>query len=281
VAEPNVLSIHSGLSGSEVSALRGFRAFDVVWNAVGVREVPTNDPFSVRVRQGTFDSLAEEAVLQGTCCGGERSVVSGAVSAGGGQAAGLQVIRTDGDLARVPTMPPDARERISEALRTGNLVVVSTTPGTQASWWRIDRTTGTTLYVGSHGWGQGMIEYPADLIDIAIAHIPTWAAFIVKLVAVSVCVGASLVGAAAGGPTHSTAANVGVATLGVAICLLAFGMGFTAMAVGHGSGATALSVGSVVIEGIGAALEWAYHQIEATREGAQHKKEQPAPAPAP
>jgi hypothetical protein len=256
--------------------MRGFNAFDIVWNKVALRDGIKGDPFALLLRRGAFDSTAEEALLRQSCCGGERPDVSGAISASSSPGTKWQVLRSDGDLVHVPLLP-DARERVADALRAGQVVVMPGVDAAQAGWWTIDPATGQTLFIGSHGWGQTLTEQAKLAWAVATVEIEGWVPLVVKLVALSVCIMTNVSTAQVADPAHKTAATVGFVA-GTGICIVAAVAGIGSMAFTAEESLLPRLVG-IMAEMLGLGIEALHHmvesadeQIEATREGVKEKK---------
>ncbi len=148
LGSPNVLTTHFTFELDNSYSVR--HAFDWVVNDVGVI---ANDSVSVgriRLEQGVLDTILE-AAMSGS---GRRS----------GNAADLFASRgaATGEWHRVDVASPGsilsgaAEARIAEALKAGRIVVAPGKLGLdlEPAWWEIDRATGTTLGIGSRGWGQ-------------------------------------------------------------------------------------------------------------------------------
>jgi hypothetical protein len=111
----------------------------------------------------------------------------------------------------------------------GGYAVVAPTVASEDTviWWRIDKTTGQTLAIGSRGWGQverSLLEWAREsLNNFGALH------FIVELTLWGICV----VGSLMQGAGHESVASAGV---GIALCTIAAGLG---MASGGTSSAAA------------------------------------------
>lgn len=153
LGSPNVLTTHFTVeldNSHSVQHALVRHAFDWVVNDVGVL---TSDPVSVgriRLEQGVLDTILEVAMSG-----------SGRPS---GNAAELFASRgtATGEWHRVDAASPGsimsgaAAARIADALNAGRIVVAPGQLGRdlEPAWWEIDLATGTTLGIGSRGWGQ-------------------------------------------------------------------------------------------------------------------------------
>jgi hypothetical protein len=155
VNRPTIMAQHAILTSAGPGALTVNIALDIVAHPVGVDPFTNIDPPFARIIQGVSDSNAEALTLP------DADKVRGntADAFEKADAADWRLL-TPADEAEVAKLglDPDAAARLVADLRQGNLVVAGTTSGA-GGWWRINPTTGETLGIGPHGWGQAMVEY--------------------------------------------------------------------------------------------------------------------------
>jgi hypothetical protein len=148
LGSPNVLTTHFTVELDNSYSVR--HAFDLVVNDVGVI---ANDSVSVgriRLEQGVLDTILE-AAMSGS---GRRSGNAAELFASRGAATG-EWHRVD-VASPGSTLSGAAEARIADALNAGRIVVAPGQLGRdlEPAWWEIDLATGTTLGIGSRGWGE-------------------------------------------------------------------------------------------------------------------------------
>ncbi|MBE3073300.1 MAG: hypothetical protein IMZ67_10010, partial [Acidobacteria bacterium] len=155
LAEPNILAFHRGVSEGAGGALAAFNAYDIVWNQVAVMPPRRSESYGLRVRQGTLDSIAEEILIAGPCCGPDGSSPITTLPALGMPGAGWRLVRSADDTRNLQ-VPAATRARIAADVAGGFTVVAPTAAAAgPIVWWRIDKVTGQTLAIGDRGWGLG------------------------------------------------------------------------------------------------------------------------------
>jgi hypothetical protein len=167
VDRPNVMALKTAVrirpSGDWVVR----RSIDIVANSVAARPLPGLDSFSTRVMQGVTDTVAEASLTGGSERQGNASDLHEAAK----QAGNDPVVFSLADISRLDqvVLSTEARARITEDLRAGNIVVIpggssETENGNELAWWRIDPSSGATLGIGESGAGQAMVEYLVNTI---------------------------------------------------------------------------------------------------------------------
>ena len=154
---PNILSYRTTLFEDASGQLSARQGFDVVTNEVAVRPGAAGDPFDIRLRQGTADTSLED-LLAGGRSTGNASALLGASPVQGGWVVLRNV--ADPGLARL-SLGADVRARIEDQLRRGYIVVAPRAGAAdkdQVAWWQIEPKTGSTLGIGSQGWGQALTD---------------------------------------------------------------------------------------------------------------------------
>jgi hypothetical protein len=163
--QPNILTRHTFFAASP-EGIVAREATDIAWNDVGVDL--SADPFRTRLEQGVIDTNAEAVVPFG-----QRGVAA-AVNVGEAfrQSSKWVVLSSPNDppLATLP-LHDDVRVRLTQALASGDIVVVPAQPVTLTSrpfvgWWQIDRRSGRTLGVDDRGWGSTLSERSVKLLNI-------------------------------------------------------------------------------------------------------------------
>jgi hypothetical protein len=156
MSEPQLLTTHS-YPVAEGDRLAFRDATDIVANNFGV-SLAVPDGFHARLEQGILDTNAE-AFLQ-----------LGAVSFGNAGEAYAQsrAWTRIADRSEVSglKLPEDSRRSMAEDLSSGYDVVAPRVPIPMhredfVGWWRIDRSTGNALGIGTNGWGSELTESPA------------------------------------------------------------------------------------------------------------------------
>jgi hypothetical protein len=166
VDRPQLLSNHS-YAATERDAIVPREATDIVANEFGV-SLSVADGFLARLTQGVLDTNAEAMFpvrMDGFGNAAEAYKKSGAWAyvADAGQTGNLQ-------------LPPDSLRGISDDVSSGFDVVAprSSIPMAHenfSGWWRIDRNSGTTLGMGTNGWGDA--EYSVQT-NRAASQEPVW-----------------------------------------------------------------------------------------------------------
>ena len=158
VAQPNIVTSHD-YSVAEGGKLVPMRAIDIVANPLGVLPLPGLTIRRVRLDQGVLDTVTEQQLLGAAATGNtsqlyERSLAKGVA---------WHALREAGDLEKTKALPEDLRARMRADLGDGSWVcapeqTVECDGRSFGAWWRIDPDSGETLGIGSHGWGQAMVE---------------------------------------------------------------------------------------------------------------------------
>lgn len=150
LASPNILTTHFTVEIENPLAVR--RAFDVAVNDVGVVGNSAVPAARIRLEQGVLDTMMEAAMLEPD----QRSGNPADLFALRGGATG-QWRLIDAESPNL-LLPHGARARIADALAAGRMVVAPGQLGVdmEPAWWEIDPATGTTLGIGSKGWGPAM-----------------------------------------------------------------------------------------------------------------------------
>lgn len=128
------------------------RAVDLVSNEVGV-VLGDHRAGTIRLEQGVLDTLLEVALSP---TDGTPNNTAGLFSKRGDATGPWSVIR---DWPENSRLSASARARMAAAVAAGRTVVAPEWIGAEhePAWWEIDTATGTTLGVGSRGWGV-MVE---------------------------------------------------------------------------------------------------------------------------
>jgi hypothetical protein len=161
---PNILTSHFMVELEEPYSVG--HAYDIVINEVGVTANTSLAPGRVRLEQGMLDTILEATMSEPD----HRSGNTAELFASRGDATGAwQRVDTD---ARGLALPGAAQARVADALDRGLIVVA---PGRlereqEPAWWEIDPVTGTTLGIGSRGWGASAVS------DVTMRGIGTGAA---------------------------------------------------------------------------------------------------------
>ncbi|MGI9327898.1 MAG: transglutaminase domain-containing protein, partial [Pseudomonadales bacterium] len=150
LATPNILSTHYLLTLEDDLATR--IGIDLVANEVGVVPNSSIPAGRIRLQQGVLDT-ALEAALSDSDAGSNNT--SALFAHRGGETGEWRVIDADGP---APALPAMALARMRHAIQAGRLVVApeKLAPGQQPAWWEVDPNSGTTLGIGSRGWGQAV-----------------------------------------------------------------------------------------------------------------------------
>jgi hypothetical protein len=169
---PDILAYHDLVGIGPSGALSNSEGFDVVANEVAVRP-GTQDPFHARMAQGILDTNLESALLRIRSAGKRgTSLLANAADLlrqGGG---GWLVVHSATDAGwQAVQLPADVRARVDADLAAGYVVAVPsklvTVDGRAvATWWRLDRDSGSILGMGDRGWGQDMTEH--QMLEVAI-----------------------------------------------------------------------------------------------------------------
>jgi hypothetical protein len=148
---PNIFTTHYVPELSEGLVIT--RAVDLVSNEVGVVSGDFN-PAIIRLEQGVLDTVLEAALSSTEDVSGNTAELF----SHRGRATGQWSIahRWPEDSA----LPASARARMASAVDAGRTVVAPEwiDDGHEMAWWEIDMATGTTLGIGSRGWGQLLEE---------------------------------------------------------------------------------------------------------------------------
>ena len=217
LAEPNVIALHKGLSGRSLETLAGFAAFDIVWNEVAARRPATANAYELRVKQGVFDSITENTLMAGPCCGGVTNTQSGALPDGSARG-GWAVIRSPADVKALP-LAPDSQARIAADIAAGYVVVApALASDAKDMWWRVDPSTGGTLAIGGRGWGQGFVDYVITSYQSGGAVY-----FVFEFFLAFVCVTITVIQ----GIRHH---NLAAGAIGIVLCTVASAFGFAGAA---------------------------------------------------
>ena len=256
LAEPNIFSSHAGLSRDGTGSVGVYQAFDIVANRVSVLDAPSLDPFTVRLRQGVYDTNAEAFTLEATaCCGQWAKGVSGAAAAyEASLRSGAVWVRIDSK-NQLPTLsvPDDVRARMAADLESGLLIVAPREAGGDAAWWRVDPVSGETLGVGTRGWGSATTEYSFLTALKELMHNVVFQ-FGVKVVLLGFCMFAALIPAPHGTPKEIAEER----DVGALFCIAGavFGMpAIFATLAGDAYLATVLFINGLFWELMGMALE--------------------------
>ncbi len=157
---PNVFTSRRIVWQTPTNRLGACEGFDIVANEVA--PFPgTTDAFGIRIRQGIVDTNAEALLRGKSSCPAENT--SDLFAASGG-ADWLTLTSPDaGPLNKLEHVSADVRARIEDDLRGGSAVMVPSRPSSTAgrpaiAWWRVNKVTGTTLGIDSHGRGGNLTE---------------------------------------------------------------------------------------------------------------------------
>lgn len=132
------------------------QAFDLIATTPGVA---TQDRFGARVRAGVADTNLEALLAVGA----ETRTGDPAIADAFARAPGSwRIVRHADDLSG-SVLPADLVARVANDLDAGFVALVPTDARDAVGWWRIDPNTGTTLGLGSRGWGQATSEYAAEI----------------------------------------------------------------------------------------------------------------------
>ncbi len=244
LAEPNIVALHHGLSGTSLETLKGFAAFDIAWNEVAVMRSGPAVAYEVKIKQGAFDSIAENILMATSCCSGGGDAVGGSLPEGILRGK-LVAVRSAADIDAL-SLDQDAKARI-EAEVTAGYVVIAPAAASSAPfvWWRVDPSSGSTLAIGDRGWGQGFVEYYFTESYKRGGGMY----FAVEFVMTAVCFGLTAVQ----GIRHQ---NAGAFAVGLVLCTVGSGFGF-------GGAATE----SHLVHGLAWAIEALHYLIESWLEG--------------
>jgi hypothetical protein len=152
IARPNILTTHSFFRAGE--ELEIVQAVDIVANEVEVMAGGANAPSRIRLEQGVLDTVLEAALSARE--GPSHNTAE--LFALRGESTG-DWVRMQGS-SESSLLSAEARARTASAIAAGRLVVAPerVEKGTAPAWWEIDPTTGTTLGIGSKGWGTDITE---------------------------------------------------------------------------------------------------------------------------
>lgn len=156
LGSPNILTTHFTVDlGGSFSV---GRAFDLVVNEVGVAPAAQAPATRIRMAQGVLDTILEAALSEPD----ERSGNAAELFAQRGEASGgwhrVEAATEQRGLSE------ESGARIAVAMAAGQVVVAPKTAAEEleVAWWEIDPATGTTVGIGSKGWGQSATE---EMID--------------------------------------------------------------------------------------------------------------------
>lgn len=160
VDRPTILAQHAILTSAGPGALAVKVALDIVAHPVGVDPFVALDPFFARIMQGIADTSAETLTLPE----GDKAHDNTGDFFAKAESADWSVFSPgqESEVARLG-LDADVAARLIADLKDGNLVVAGSTSGA-GGWWRVNPTSGETLGIGPHGWGQAMVEYAFVLI---------------------------------------------------------------------------------------------------------------------
>lgn len=179
IDQPNILGLHKRLRKNSTGNMALLEGFDIVANDVAIHPSAHTDPFLVKLEQGVLDTNVEAFLATG--CQGAQNIrpecppvhnVAESFAATADPAREWLTIQSLDDKAweRV-VAPPDARIRIEQDLKAGNIVMVrrdSKPDQPFAGWWSIDPGTGRTLGIGERGWGQTATEIVVMYVSLTI-----------------------------------------------------------------------------------------------------------------
>jgi hypothetical protein len=160
VDRPTILAQHAILTSAGPGALAVKIALDIVAHSVGVDPFAASDPFFARIIQGIADTNAETLTLPD----GDKAHGNTGDFFAKPESADWSIFSPgqEAEVARLG-LDQDVAARLIADLKDGNLVVAGATSGV-GGWWRVNPTSGETLGIGPHGWGQAMVEYAFILI---------------------------------------------------------------------------------------------------------------------
>lgn len=166
VSEPQLLTSHSYAAVAGERILLRY-ANDIVANQFGV-SLSVQDGFAKRLEQGVRDTNAE-AILR------FRGIPFGNASEAYANSGAW--VHVSHKAVATLQLPADSLRNIANDLASGYDVVAPSAGIPIADdnfygWWRIDRSTGSTLGIGANGWGQGGEEARLDL-NAAVQE-PRW-----------------------------------------------------------------------------------------------------------
>jgi hypothetical protein len=162
VDRPMIVAQHNHLAYGQPGELVVKVGLDIVANGVGI-DPRIRSPFSARLLQGVADTNAEALALRNVWPAPDATANFFA----------QERVKWDalapGEEARVAALGlnADLAQRILADLASGNIVVVADGAAANrpdAGYWRVNAATGETLGIGSHGWGQDLVEYAFQLI---------------------------------------------------------------------------------------------------------------------
>lgn len=162
IDRPMIVAQHNHLAYGQPGELVVKVGLDIVANGVGI-DPRVRSPFGERLLQGVADTNAEALALRNVWPAPE-------VTANFFAQQGITwTALAPGEEARVAAMGmnADLAQRVLADLTSGNMVVVADGAAASrpdAGYWRIDAATGETLGIGSHGWGQDLVEYAFHLV---------------------------------------------------------------------------------------------------------------------
>jgi hypothetical protein len=152
LAGPNIMTTHDLLeAGIDLKALI---AVDIVANEVEVMAGGKRLPSRVRLEQGVLDTVLEAALSPQE--GPSHNTAE--LFARRREATG-EWVKT-GEPPDSSKLPAEVQARIANAAAAGRIVVAPewVKEGTEPAWWEIDPKDGTTLGIGSKGWGVELTE---------------------------------------------------------------------------------------------------------------------------
>ncbi|MEO6014573.1 MAG: hypothetical protein ABIQ30_13435 [Devosia sp.] len=170
IDRPQVVTQHGVLSRVGPGEMSAAVALDVVENGVGADPFSGRDPFLLRLLQGVADTNAEALAMPGS--GDNTSTI---FEQDANAPEWTVFFPADKDKLATLGLPPDLSARLLADLENGNAIVSrhgSAEDFRAGGWWRINPLTGTTLGMGSRGWGQDLVEYAFQLmIQVMMAQI--------------------------------------------------------------------------------------------------------------
>ena len=151
---PNIFTTHYVPAAGEDLVVA--RSVDLVANQVGVIGTGSRPAAHVRLEQGVLDTVLEAALSEAK---GTRNNTAELFAERGRATGPWSAARNWSDSSRLPA---SARARMAGSVAAGRTVVAPEWVGSghEPAWWEIDAATGTTLGIGSKGWGQ---HTPSDV----------------------------------------------------------------------------------------------------------------------
>lgn len=152
LGSPNVLTKHFLLdAGGQLEALE---AVDVVANEVGVMASGEDPAWRVRLEAGVLDTILEASL---SAADGPSHNTAELFSSRGESTGGWMSFP---DLPPDYSLPAEVQARMENAVARGRVVVAPewVKGDVEPAWWEIDPADGTTLGIGSKGWGVELTE---------------------------------------------------------------------------------------------------------------------------